>query len=518
MIESENHHGKELTAMRNRIAALLLILLMLSGCGPQPPEPIVAAPPTAEAPPTEAETPAQESVVLYDFDTVTIALPLEYKKALIVRRGTEDCEADRPLYPRTLLSVYEKASVEAAKKDFGSGDGFGFLWGFAELDETTLAEYEETAPAGCTVFAEKDGLYYACLFPTDVQFHRSDLASLPPESEDFRDWETLNELGKTVQEDMAERNNLTPFTPPAAQEEVSDSQTENPTPSPSPEAAAAAAMEGELTTYTCGGIKIALPTESLPLLLLEGGELCTEEHACTLLSVCEKASAEAAKADFGDDDGMGFVFGIRVMDQAGLEQFIQYETAGCEVFARSDTHYYAKTYPTDVRFYRSGGYANTTDADWAQWETLNVLGDAVCADIVERNGLTPYSMLELLARPFTWEGDHAYVRYYPDLAEGGTKENFRTLVLSQPVKQGEGGVWCVERVADPFGNTYLRFPETDLPAADYYAALQAECDAGAHPELLTPLGAAAAFVAERYAGAVITEEQLVVTDASAYTP
>ena len=41
----------------------------------------------------------------------------------------------------------------------------------------------------------------------------------------------------------------------------------------------------------------------------------------------------------------------------------------------------------------------------------------------------------------------------------------------------------------------LYFPESDVPAAEYYAALQAECDKGEHPELLTPLGAAKDFVA-----------------------
>ena len=88
---------------------------------------------------------------------------------------------------------------------------------------------------------------------------------------------------------------------------------------------------------------------------------------------------------------------------------------------------------------------------------------------------------------------------------------FRTLVLSQPAKQGEGGLWCVERVFDVFGNSYFRFPDTHLAAADYYAALQAECDAGKHPELLTPLGAAGAFIAERY-GEEATAENAVLTD------
>ena len=55
-----------------------------------------------------------------------------------------------------------------------------------------------------------------------------------------------------------------------------------------------------------------------------------------------------------------------------------------------------------------------------------------------------------------------------------------TLVLSQPVTQGEGGIWCAERLyyggmdTDPF---YI-LPDTDLTAADYYAQLQAQADGG----------------------------------------
>lgn len=47
---------------------------------------------------------------------------------------------------------------------------------------------------------------------------------------------------------------------------------------------------------------------------------------------------------------------------------------------------------------------------------------------------------------------------------------------------------------DEYGTSYLLFPDSGIPAANYYKKLQTECDAGQHQELLTPLGAAAEFV------------------------
>lgn len=267
--------------------------------------------------------------------------------------------------------------------------------------------------------------------------------------------------------------------------------------------------------YDFGTVQIGLPVESLDLLIVEtGGDDCGEDRPLyprELMRVYEKASVEAAEAAFGDSSGTGFLWGIVVMDQAAFEQFLQYETAGCHIFARSDTLYFGKTHPTDVQFFRENGEINSLSQDWQQWESLNALGDRVCADVIQRNGLTPYSLQEVWARPFTWEGQHAYVKYYPYHSFDGSTAEFDTLVLSQPAGQGEGGLWCVERVFDMFGNSYLRFPDTHLTAADYYAALQAECDAGQHPELLTPLGAARAFVSEWY-GVEATEENTVLTD------
>ena len=242
-------------------------------------------------------------------------------------------------------------------------------------------------------------------------------------------------------------------------------------------------------------LEINIPEEYRDLLLVTTEFEETDEHWISLLSVQEKASVEAMEKDYGSGAGGGFLFGISAMDQVGFEQFLQYDYSGCDVFARDETWYYAKTYPTDVQFYRSGDMFDTQSEDWKQWETLNALGDQVWQDFVDRNGLTAYSQWEVRNQPFTWEGDHAYAKYYTYHSFDGSKDQFDTLLLSQPAKQGEGGLWCVERFYDEYGSLYLYFPESDVPAAEYYAALQAECDKGEHPELLTPLGAAKDFVA-----------------------
>ncbi len=242
-------------------------------------------------------------------------------------------------------------------------------------------------------------------------------------------------------------------------------------------------------------LKTEIPEEYRDLLIVTTEFEETDEHWISLLSVQEKASVEAMEKDYGSGAGGGFLFGIAAMDQVGFEQFLQYDYSGCDVFARDETWYYVKIYPTDVQFYRSGGVIDSQTEDWKQWETLNTLGDWVCQDFVDRNGLTPYSQREVRNQPFTWESEHTYAKYYNYYNFDGSKSEFYTLVLSQPARQGEGGLWCVERFYDECGNLCLYFPESDVPAAEYYADLQVECDEGQHPELLTPLGAAKDFVA-----------------------
>lgn len=291
------------------------------------------------------------------------------------------------------------------------------------------------------------------------------------------------------------------------------------------------------------GLEIVLPEEYLDLLavtrefpdeatasnwypLLSNSQKASQEdvpedpdgHWVPLLSVSEKASLEAAHADTGSSRGSGFLFAVAALDQAAYERHLshyegdRFNGDGVTVFAKRGDWYYARITPTDCRYYRSGGKIDRESADWAQWQTLCGIGEQVCADTVARNSLTPFDEAEFLSREFTYDGKHAYVNYYPDFITDGDTHTYDVLVLSQPVRQGEGGVWCVERVYDICGRVCPYFPDTGIAAADYYAELQTVCDAGEHPELLLPLGAARAFVTGHYGDEIQPGSFTLVSD------
>lgn len=283
-----------------------------------------------------------------------------------------------------------------------------------------------------------------------------------------------------------------PETPPAP---------ETPAPElPAPEAPAD--PDEGYAVYDCGELEIALPAEHLDLLVVDTDFPDASESWRPLMSVYERASVEAAEAEWGESSGAGFLFGILAMDQAGFEQLLCEAPAGVAVIAVRGERYYARTFPTDVQFYRSGGI-DTESEDWRTWETLSRMDEAVMADMIRRNGLTPCDGAELFVRSFTWEGAHVCLRFRRSGQEGG---DAYVLALSQPVRQGAGGIWCVDRWMYEGADPMIWFPDSGLPAGKYYAGLQAACDAGEHPELLAPAGAAAAFIRERFGTEPAAEE------------
>ena len=253
----------------------------------------------------------------------------------------------------------------------------------------------------------------------------------------------------------------------------------------------------DMTVYDCGGLSVALPTEHLDLLRVDTDFPDAEESWKPLISVYEKASYEAAMEDFGG--GGGFLFGFLVMDQAAFEQHINADGDFARVFATDGERYYARTGPTDVQFYRSGlsGSCLLDHPDWKTWEKLCKLGPLVQEDFLSRNRLSTYNGSQLLEQPFTYVGEHVYLQYAPSVDSDGSRNIFDTLILSQPATQGQGGIWAVERwLSDGYVSLY--FPDTGVPAAEYYSNLQRACDAGKRPELLTPEGAAQAFVRDYF--------------------
>jgi hypothetical protein len=103
----------------------------------------------------------------------------------------------------------------------------------------------------------------------------------------------------------------------------------------------------------------------------------------------------------------------------------------------------------------------------------------------------------------TFSGNHILVKYSRDTGEASQ------LLLSQPVKQGDQGIWAVERWKDTHGNEYYDTPETGDTLSGYYASQQSLAEQGADSPLLDPLQ-----VAIRYIGTVIgkpvSKDRLIV--------
>ena len=81
----------------------------------------------------------------------------------------------------------------------------------------------------------------------------------------------------------------------------------------------------------------------------------------------------------------------------------------------------------------------------------------------------------------TYSGNHVLVKF--QLSTGETCQ----LLLSQPVKKGDSGIWCVERWMDGTGNLYYERPITDKMISEYYQELQDDVDSGQRSELMDPL-------------------------------
>jgi len=78
----------------------------------------------------------------------------------------------------------------------------------------------------------------------------------------------------------------------------------------------------------------------------------------------------------------------------------------------------------------------------------------------------------------TFEGKHALVKF--NLSTGETCQ----ALLSKPVRQGDDGIWCVERWMDGNGSIYYSDPMVNTTLSEYYTELQEQCDQGHKPWLL----------------------------------
>lgn len=248
------------------------------------------------------------------------------------------------------------------------------------------------------------------------------------------------------------------------------------------------------------GVKVPIPREYMDLLVIDAELETWSAHRTPLVSFAEKASVEAGQLDHpGEDWGDGFLCTVSQLDRIGFEDWLSSSgpDMGENVFARdaADT-YYLVSYPTDVRIYRVGGTNRPAEEieGLDEWRALTEWAYALPQEIAALNEWEAYDASDLFEADYTYAGEHVELGYRIP----GDPMDLILLELSQPAAQGAGGVWCVERVryvysAYDFTDTHLVFPAAlgfEETAADYYARLQAECEAGEHPALLTPQGAA----------------------------
>ena len=165
--------------------------------------------------------------------------------------------------------------------------------------------------------------------------------------------------------------------------------------------------------------------------------------------------------------------------------------------------------------HRNRGYASEAVKAMTEWAFSNsgelyfVTAQAAPENnasirVLQKNGFVPAGqgdegLLFEKERPCApvplWEGEHRYVEVHSaDYAVS------LTLLLSQPVTQGSGGIWCVEGSFDNnYGGWGRELPYgIEVTEAEYYADLQAQVDQGHRPGLLDPVQAAMEWYQEKY--------------------
>lgn len=279
-------------------------------------------------------------------------------------------------------------------------------------------------------------------------------------------------------------------TPDSEASAPAETQAPNPAPTVAPDALFTDAALYDLG----GGLTLAIPTDIVEDTMVLFDEDLGDGSEPVFPRVYHRSSYEAGMEDF--DTPMGFLFSFFRYDQVGYEQnyLAVHGGEGQTIFARDGEWYYGMAYPTDVQFFTADGDQDTDSADYRRWEYVCSRIPDIQADFIVRNGLTPYSGAEL-NRPFLWTGEHRYVEVHSaDYAVS------LTLLLSQPVTQGSGGIWCVEGSFDNnYGGWGRELPYgIQVTAAEYYADLQTQVDQGHRPGLLDPVQAAMEWYQEKY--------------------
>ena len=240
------------------------------------------------------------------------------------------------------------------------------------------------------------------------------------------------------------------------------------------------------------GLTLAIPADIAQELVVEFPDEDQQEPRFPY--VYHRASYEAGMEVFGSP--AGFLFNLFREDQVGYEAYVAADGGtGQIIFARDDQWYYGMGVPTDLQFYVGSGEIDFESPEYQRWEEICARVSEIQADFAARNGLTLYDASADLSRPFLWEGEHRYVECRS--SDGSLS---LTLLLSQPAREGSSGIWCVEGSFDhAYGSWSRELPEDiQVPAAEYYADLQAQVDQGHRPALLEPVQTAMDWFRAKY--------------------
>lgn len=141
------------------------------------------------------------------------------------------------------------------------------------------------------------------------------------------------------------------------------------------------------TKFTSEGFTLSVPNEYVDLLMVD--TTVTEGPRSTFFSVREKASVEAAKILWPDDETMGggFLFAIGRVSEDEFHEMMMWGMTGADVFARDDEgNYYIYYHPTDVQLIR----VEYTEADWELWTDLCEWANIKPTFMEENPSLIPY--------------------------------------------------------------------------------------------------------------------------------
>ena len=145
----------------------------------------------------------------YDLgDGLTLAVPADIQEDLLVFRPGDEGWLSAP---GMLIRAYEKESYEDSMADYGyeSGSLFGVVRYSQEMYEQDYLAVDGGS-GGLDFVGQKDGWYYGFVYPTDVQFYRSDSGTVN-EDPDWGQWEHILEQIGLVPADFAARNGLEPY-------------------------------------------------------------------------------------------------------------------------------------------------------------------------------------------------------------------------------------------------------------------------------------------------------------------